>query len=103
MYCQLLEFAHPNTYLFVRCLSAQFAQSHWNVFVLARTDAAESHSALTVVLPKRTWLVKVYFVKSEVVLDQQAAKTWVDFVIVKVIDGVHRTAAVMNRAFELEK
>lgn len=90
-----------NAYLFVWCLGAQLAQSHWNVFVCTRTYAAKAHRAFPVVLPERALLVQIGFVKSKVVLDQEAAQTRVDFVVVEVVDGVHGTAAIMNGAFQL--
>lgn len=83
------------------CLRTQFSQSHWNIFVRTRTHTAETHRTFSVILPKRALLVKVDFVKSEVVFDQETAQSWVDFVVVEVVDGVHGTTAVMNGTFKL--
>lgn len=79
-----------------------FAQTRRNVFVLARTDATETHRALAVILPERTLLVEVGFVKSKIVFDQKTAESRIDFVVVEIVHRVDGATAIVNGAFELQ-
>lgn len=76
-------------------------QTFWYIFFLACAYVTRSHRTFAVIRPKWAFLFQIQFVKAKIVTHQQTLQSWINFIIVEIVNGVYATAAIVDRTFEL--
>lgn len=78
-------------------------QTFWYIFFFAFAYVTRSHHTFAIICPEWAFFFQIYFVKAKIVTNQQTFQSWINFIIIKIINSIYATAAIIDRTFQLVK